>query len=356
MNRRIQILCLLSIFASSTLCPAQSGQSIPASDSRFGYEGRFDKSDPAHPVAIWESSRVSLDFDGPSLRLLFSGLHGQCFFNATVDGATQVIALRQGEAPINDTFSNLGEGRHHLTLFKRSEAAAGTVSFDGVELAAGAKAYAPAAPAYKTSLLFIGDSISVGACAEDGPTDQWLDRGTHNSAKSYTTLTAAAFDADHQNISVSGIGIVTGYFPFPAGRIWNRLYATPTSAKADLAQWTPRYVLVNLGDNDDSYPRSQKKPFPANFTDAYIAFIDDLRAAYPSAQIILLQGGMWNGANSPALLGAWYTAVARLESSDKKIAHYAFHHWTFQHPRVADHQALADELITWLKQQDFMTK
>jgi hypothetical protein len=329
-------------------------QMISAADSRFRYEGRFDMSNPSRPVVIWESNRISLDFDGPTVTLLFGNPQGQSFFDATVDGSIKVVELRQRQPVVNATFSDLGAGRHHLMLFKRSEATAGTVSFNGVKLAVGAHAFAPAAPAYKTTMEFIGDSIDAGACVEDGATDQWDDHRTHNSAKSYTTLTAAAFNADHENISVSGIGIVTGFVPWTAGQIWDRVYADSKSAKADLTKWTPQIVLVHLGDNDDSYPRSRHEPFPTNFIDGYIAFIHTVRAAYPNAQIVLLQGGMWSGTNSPELLAAWNSAVAKLEATDKNMGHYEFKHWTDQHPRAADHQALANELITWLKHQDFM--
>lgn len=327
---------------------------IPASDSRFRYEGRFDTSDPARPGVIWEASRICLEFDGPSLNLRFGDNHGECFFNAAVDGVTNLVELRQGHPAVNTTFTNLGPGRHLLNLFKRSEATAGWVRFEGVELAPGAEAWAPPAPAYKTTMLFLGDSISAGACDEDGAQDQWEDHRTHNSAKSYTALTAAAFDAGFQNISVSGIGIVTGYVPWPAGKIWDRVHPDPDSPRADLAQWTPRIVLVNLGENDGSYPKSRHESFPTNYTAAYITYIHDVRAAYPDAEIVLLRGGMWNGANNPDLKSAWQAAVAELEKSDPKISHFVFKHWTGLHPRVADDQAMADELIAWLKHQDFI--
>jgi hypothetical protein len=290
MNQRIRIPSLFFMLACWSLCNAlqdanaqsssptdapatqYASQTIAASDPRFRYEGRFDMSDPSGPRVIWEASRISLDFAGPTLKFLFSNNRGQYFFDASVDGVTKIIELRQGRRNPTVTFSDLGAGRHHLKLFKRSEATAGTVSFNGVELAVGARAWAPPPPAYKTTMEFIGDSVDAGACVEDGATDQWDDQRTHNSAKSYTTLTAVAFDADHQNISVSGIGIVTGFVPCPAGQIWDRVNADSNSPKADLTQWTPQIVFVHLGDNDDSYPRSRRQPFPTNFTDAYIGF------------------------------------------------------------------------------------
>ena len=131
---------------------------------------------------------------------------------------------------------------------------------------------------------FIGDSITVGACNEDGAADQWEDRRTHNCALSYATLTAEAFDADYRNTAVSGMGVAIGWVPMKAGEIWNRLYPDTNSPPADLHAWIPNVVFVNLGENDDSYPRAHGQPFPANFTDGYVALIRAIRAAYPDAR------------------------------------------------------------------------
>lgn len=48
-------------------------------------------------------------------------------------------------------------------------------------------------------------------------------------------------------------------------------------------------------------------------------------------------------------------AVAKeLEKGDPAISDYTFNHWTMNHPRVADHKALAEELDAWLRRQPFM--
>src|SRR5206468_2846629 len=141
------------------------------------------------PVLIWQASRVSLDFDGDTLSLLFDGAKGQCFFNATVDGKTELVEVREGQAARGTNFFGLGSGRHQLVLFKRSEASAGTVRFRGVELAANARVWRPEA-IHTLRIEFIGDSITAGACNEDVGTDQWKNRSTHNSAKSYAAMTA----------------------------------------------------------------------------------------------------------------------------------------------------------------------
>ncbi|HEV2435627.1 MAG TPA: SGNH/GDSL hydrolase family protein [Verrucomicrobiae bacterium] len=328
---------------------------VPAADARFRYEGRIDFSDTNAPVLIWQASRVSIDFEGNALRLRFDGAKGQNYFNAQVDDTNNTMVEANAGTPVRPAIlSGFGPGRHHLELFKRSEANAGTVHFRGVEITPPAKVWAPTPPHYKLAMEFIGDSITVGACNEDGATDQWDNRRTHNCALSYATLTAEAFDADDRNIAVSGMGIAIGWVPMEAGEIWDRLYPDTKSPPADLHAWTPNVVLVNFGENDDSYPRAHGQSFPANFTDGYVALIRAIRAAYPDAHIVLLRGGMFGGARSEPLHKAWESAVTQLEAADRGVSHFVFKHWTSTHPRVADDRIMANELIVWLRQQDFM--
>jgi lysophospholipase L1-like esterase len=327
---------------------------IPAADARFRYEGRFDFSDSNAPVIVWQASRISLDFEGDAVGLLFDDVKGQCFFNAKVDGSNTVVEVREGKPAQPAMLAGFGPGRHHLVLFKRSEADAGTVRFRGVALAAGEKAWAPPAPVYPLRMEFFGDSITVGACNEDGDTDQWDNRRTHNAALSYAALTATAFSADYRNIAVSGMGIATGWVDRKAGEVWDRIYPNPASARADLTKWVPQVIFVNFGENDDSYPRAHGQPFPEGYTDGYIAFVHAIRTAYPAAHVVLLRGGMFGGAQSEPLRQAWESALTQLEATDPAISHFVFTHWTQNHPRVADDRTLADELIAWLKQQKFM--
>jgi lysophospholipase L1-like esterase len=327
---------------------------LPASDSRFRYEGRFDFADPAAPVVIWQASRIAVDFDGTTLGLRFANASDQCFFNAVIDGRSTMVELRNGKQPVGVSFSGLGAGRHSLVLFKRSEATAGTVRFLGIELAPGARAWAPPRPVYRLAMEFIGDSITAGACDEDGPADQWDNRATHNNALSYGALTSAAFSADYLNIAVSGIGIASGYVSVLMGQVWDRIYPDAQSPRADLARWTPAVVFINLGENDDSFTRGHKEPFPPGFADGYVALVQAIRRAHPGARIVLLRGGMFGGSQSEPLINAWQSAVSRLETGDPRISHFVFQHWTGNHPRVADHRAMADELIAWLRSQDFM--
>ena len=332
----------------------ESAQLVSASDPRFLYGGRFDFGDPRSPVVIWEASTIAIDFDGDRVAVRLGNATDQAFFDASVDGSSSVLALRKGMPGQAFPLPVQGSGRHHLVLFKRSEATAGTATFGGVQIARGARVFAPAPPKTRMRMEIFGDSITAGACDEDGDKDQWDDRRTHNAAFSWAAVTAAAFSADYRNISVSGIGLATGYVDIVMGEVWDRIYPTPSSPRFDPGLWTPDVVMVLLGDNDDSYPRSNKLPFPRDFGEKYAALIQAIRNAYPKAHIVLLNGGMWAGIHSEFLLKEWPAVVARLESKDPGISHFTFAHWTSNHPRIADHRILAGELIGWLKIQPFM--
>ena len=358
---RSTFLALTSLLlVSCRTAPDAAGKAatrfISAADPRFRYDGRIDFSDPKAPVLIWQASRVSVDFTGGTLSLFFKNSRDQCYFDVDVDGTNTIIGFTADTMSASKSFTGLGPGRHRLVLFKRSEASAGTASFRGMEIADGAKVSAPLPPVAKLRMEFIGDSITAGACDEDGDKDQWEDRRTHNAARSYAALTARAFWADYRNISVSGMGIATGWVPMKAGETWDRLYPKPSSQRADLPAWMPDVVFVNFGENDDSFPRAHQQPFPAGYTDGYVALIQAVRRSYPAARIVLLRGGMFGGAKSAELRAAWEAAVAHLEAADPLIRHFVFTHWTSNHPRVADHRAMADELISWLEQQEFMSR
>ena len=327
---------------------------IPAKDTRFHYDGRVDLSLANGVGLIWQATCVSIDIEGDKLALVFSSAEGVNFFDVQVDDKMAVVEVPAGKDQIISFPLPIGFGRHHVTLFKRSESQKGWVVFSGLQLKDSAQAWASAKPPAALKFEFFGDSITAGACNEDGPVDQWETLRTHNSALSYAAVTAVAFAADYRNISVSGMGMVTGYVEVRAPQIWDRLYPTATSPRADLTQWKPDVVFINLGENDISFTQNSNQPLPSSFTDTYVGYVRAIRSAYPRAEIVLLRGGMSGCAENRELRAAWDSAVAQLEAEDAKLTHFVFTHYSELHPRVADHQALAGELIAWLKTQPFI--
>ncbi len=354
MKTKIYSILGVLLLSSCLTATTYGVQTIPASDKCFRYDGRIDFNDPNSPVIVWQASRISIDFEGDTLTLLFDGSKAQNFFNSQVDNSTTIVEVNEGMPPKGTIFTGLGKGRHHLVLSKRSEANAGSVHFNGIQIDDGAKVWAFAPAEYKLRMEFFGDSKTVGACNEDGNTDQWDNRRTHNGLLSYAAMAAEAFNADHRNISVSGMGVITGYVDVNVGQMWNKIYPKDSSPLADLKSWVPDVVFVNLGENDDTFTKKQKQSFPVDFNDGYVMLVRNIRGVYPKAHIVLLRGGMYGGMHSKNLDAAWKHNVEQLESNDKNISHYVLKYQAMNHPRVAEDRKLADELIEWLKQQDFM--
>jgi lysophospholipase L1-like esterase len=352
--RSLALTIVLCILAPAECYPqAPERKLIAPSDRAFSYDGLIDASDPDAPVLIWEATRVAIDFQGTSLALRFGRKLGEVFLDVQVDSQSLVLRVKPGELTKIAWPGSLAPGGHHLTLYKRSEASAGTVVFLGVEVDADASVWRPAQGGSGLKMLFFGDSITAGACNEDGAADQWENRRTHDAALSYAALTANAFSADYRNISVSGIGISTGYYDVTFPEIWDRLYPRKNAPMADLASWRPDIIFFNFGENDSSFTHVHGQPFPSTFAERYLRLVADVRQAYPRAELVLLRGGMAGGATDPSLIAAWTETVRRVEAGDARASHYAFKHWTALHPRVADDRQMADELVQWLRGKAF---
>lgn len=348
------LAAILALAASAALGADAGPRLVPAGDARFEYRGRLDTRDPSGPVLVWEDSAVAVDFGGSHLELDLGPSEGDNFLDVRVDAAAWVAQVPVARGSRFNCPVPLGPGRHRLEIHKRNEASAGTLQFRGIWIGGGEEAFRPEAARPALKMEFYGDSITAGACDEDGTEDQWDTRRTHNAELSYASVVGRTFGADWRNQSVSGIGIVTGWTNVVAGQTWDRLYPKADSPAADLTLWTPDVVLVNLGDNDADYPKAHKLPFPDGFGERYEELVRGIRRAYPAAEIVMLLGGMDSGVHSAPLNAAWGAAVSRLEASDPRMHHLLLAHWTYTHPRVPDHAALAAELTAWLKGQAFM--
>lgn len=340
---------LTSLFSALFISTNVAAKTIAPNHEHLSYEGRIDFTNEASPVIIWQGSSVSTALDGAKLELEigFKDLSGQVYFDLHVNKKVEVIKAENGWIKPSLT---LKKRKNTIKLIKRSEASAGHVAFLGfkVDDKASSKTLKKK---HRKRYMFYGDSITVGACNEDGPEDQWEDFSTHNSLLSYAAIASAKLKADFRSIAISGVGISAGYKDYTAGQIWNRYYPDPTSLLASPQDWAPQVVFLNYGENDDSFTKKDNNPFPADYTKNYIALVENMRKIYPESHIVLLRGGMGGGATSEPLIKAWTQVVESLEKRDSKIHHYVFKHWYHLHPRVKDHRIMAKELIRWVKKQ-----
>lgn len=321
------------------------------------YNGRIDFTQKgAAPRLIWQGTLIKARFSGAKLALGFEGIQGAAFFDVTIDGKTTLLKAKNGWIDIPFTSHHK---KHKITLVKRTEASVGHVGFLGI------KTQGKVAALHKTlqpmlgnavRFMFYGDSITAGACNEDGANDQWENFATHNGSKSYAALTAALIGADYRNISVSGMGISAGYQPYITEQVWNRLYPNPQAPLADVSNWQADVVFLNFGENDDSFTHNQQVDFPIDYAKKYIQLVRDIRKTYPGSAIVILRGGMYGGAKSKRLRTPWEHVVKVLEGEDKNVHHFVFEHWSNLHPRVSDHKKMALELVAWVNKNNIVKK
>jgi lysophospholipase L1-like esterase len=317
-------------------------------DPRYAWEGRVDFTEPAQPRMVFSGAKASIRFRGPALSLGFEGGTGQNWFNLIVDGELRVL----GPLPFVKSvyaMTGLNNDLHEAVIFKRSEAQAGSIRFLGFGAPGGEILEAPPRPSRRIEIL--GDSISAGACNEDGKLDQWADRSTHNFYNSYGAIAARALGASISAAVNSGSGVSQGWNEYEAIEYWDRQDLGRGAALAPPSDPPPDAFIINLGENDDSFSRTKIIPFPADFTVRYLELARAVRARYPQTLIVCALGGMWGGRHSAVLRDAWEAALDILEAEDPRVRRLLFEHSTLQHPRVPDHEIMASELEDFLRRE-----
>jgi lysophospholipase L1-like esterase len=199
----------------------------------------------------------------------------------------------------------------------------------GVQLDQGARTLPVAGPR-GPRLDFYGDSITQGVRAVSmtvGP-----DGG--DGTADYAFLTGAAFDANVDQVGFGRQGVIVpgnGDVP-PAGGAfgWNFQGSPDTTSE-------PTAVVVNQGTNDSAYPSDQ-------FVPAYVAYLRQIRARDPHAEILALRPfGGYHAADIAA-------AVAQL--NDPKIVYVDTTGWLDPgdytdgvHPTAAGHRKVTARLV-----------
>ena len=299
-------------------------------DTNIRYIGRWDRtSDPAAYHSHWGGAYLRVAFTGTSLT--FNG-------NATAGGPNVMVSV-DGE-PLHEVSSlslhGLQAGKH--TLFAGSPGQNSEVAFRGLTLDPGAKTLpVPARPIIE----FVGDSITTGG-------GQTLP-GTVN----YAWNTAELLGADHTQIAFSARALTTGYgcagdkaaldTQYFNLKNFNHLGDTPPVPWN--FSYTPRVVVINLGQNDQCGAEPE-----AVFTANYVAFVRKIRLRFFRAQIVALRP--FSGAYGAGVR----QAVALLSVNDARVHFIDTTDWLEKadfvdgiHPTEAGHAKVAQRLSVLLK-------
>jgi hypothetical protein len=355
MNHKYLLLLLLSVAGITSRAQTVV---IKSHDTHIRYSGRIAMQDEAAELS-WSGSSLKVNFRGTGAKATLKDEHGDNYFNVIVDDKIVGIIHPDSVQEEYTLASNLPAGNHSIELFKRTEWAMGKTWFYQVALDKNSLTLPPP-PLKKRKMEFFGNSISCGYADEDST---GKDRGTapyENGYLSYAAITARHFDADLNNTSRSGIGIMVSWNPLIMPEMYNRLDATDTESKWDFSKYTPDVVVINLfqndawiaklPDNDQFKARfGAKAPTDDQIIKAYRDFVKTIRGKYPKAQIICALGNMDATKDGSPWPGYIQKAVAQI--NDKNIyAHFFPYKNTPGHPSIKEQQAIADDLIAFIDQ------
>jgi hypothetical protein len=335
-------LTALTVQATTTL--------ISPSDNNIRYVGRFDMSNPKAPRMYWSGSHIIAWFRGNRIAVQLNCEAGDDHFNIIIDDSTvSVHALKKGLQTI--TIAGLDDGEHKIEVFKRTSFQKDNTSFEGFVIDEGtALVKLKAAPKYK--IEFFGDSITDGHSVDaigDNEASAWW-----NNYMTYAARTARALGMQYACIASSGIAVKYGW---TSEHLMKNYYDLVNPGKAkpikwDFSQYTPDVVVVNLLQND-----AFKKPHPHShivkqeIIVAYKQLIEGLRGKYPQAYIVCVLGNM--SATDKHMPWPSYikAVVADLRAQgDDKIDTIIFEFMGLQqHPNAKHHEAMAQDLIKFIR-------
>jgi Carbohydrate esterase 2 N-terminal/GDSL-like Lipase/Acylhydrolase family len=337
-------------------CHAQYTR-ISFNDAHIRYMGRIAMKDSAAQLA-WPGTSVKMNFSGTGVSVLLQDERGDNYFNVILDGKVASILHPDAGKKVYTLASGLPAGKHILELFKRTEWEMGKTWLFQFILDNNTIAL-EAPPQQKRRMEFFGNSITCGYAVEDN-TGQ--DRGTapyENGYISYAAITARHFDAAFNSTSKEGIGILVSWFPLIMPEMYDRLDATDPGSKWDFSKYTPDIVVINLFQNDSwlfkmpNHPQFKARfgttaPSPDSIIRAYRGFVKNIRQKYPKAWIICALGNM--DAVAPGAPWPGYIEAAVAPLKDNRLYTHIFPYKnTPGHPKPAEQQAMADDLIAFIE-------
>jgi hypothetical protein len=301
-------------------------ETVSPTDSDLQYVGRWDTSNASRPWAYAQGSTLIATFTGTSISATLNVTGGE-YFRVIIDGddaASTRISFTSG-VPLS-LASSLAAGSHKFELVKETNE--GRATFLGLDIDTGASTIAsPSRPTRR--IVFYGDSNLAGYSLSSERNQGGSNFiGTHYG---YAGITARMFDAEYQNISLSGATITS------LNTAYRRIDWSTASPTWDFPSCPVDVVVVNIGANDWWRSAAQNKT-------RYKNLLDDLRLDHPLAHIVLYNAYGWDFTEP-----ANYTDEVIAEYGDANTS-WAVFPWVFEqyHGCQTDHAGMAQYLAVHL--------
>ncbi|MBR5667447.1 MAG: SGNH/GDSL hydrolase family protein [Lachnospiraceae bacterium] len=292
--------------------------------------GRTSKENPY--VLFWTGSRYEFGAKAANLSVVLKASFStfEQWITVLYDGVPLIrMPLCQGENVIQILRNRNPETLHNIRIIKESPVMPGDgepyieltdIMTDGT---------IEAVPEKKRKLLFIGDSITSGEGAKGARTEEDWVPALFSAVDNYAYMTAERLGADYQSLSQSGWGLLCGYdndlrhnMPDTFKEVCSIAYGDGAKREVrgaeqpyDFSRFIPDVVILNLGTNDGNGLTMPAFTSPATgetfkmeagekellseaskrrFIEKAVAFLSDIRCAYPAAEICWCYGMLGN--------------------------------------------------------------
>ncbi len=296
------------IDSSKTTVESTAGEIVP-SESTVKYLGRtlekngtlyFAQTASGIEFKVENTKSLTLNLVGDSTARPTRGeLPGNLArYTVFVDGKEVITDSMTKQKLALEVFNGDTKKDATIRIIKITEASQSNMGIKTIVVDPDAKVMPTAAKDLK--IEFIGDSITCGYGVEETNGGAFTTQ-TENAAKAYAYLTAENLNADYSIVSYSGFGIYSGFTSGERNETslvppnyeyitytWND--GTFNKKPWDFKKFQPDFVVINLGTNDASYCKDSSSR--ADFEDAYVDFLKDIRAKNPKAHIICALGTM----------------------------------------------------------------
>jgi lysophospholipase L1-like esterase len=338
---------------------------VNAQNTSFILAGRVEPLSDNNVMLVGPASSVSFNFEGNNCSISLQNVdtydHDN-YVSLELDGQyIGRVTIEKGEMKSYPVTVSSNQKKHHLAIYKATEATTGGVLFGGTT----AKIIESSAPKSRKKIELIGDSITSGFGNDTTtiPCDKgdWFSH--HNAYWAYGPVLSRALDADFVLSSVSGYGMYRNWNDEHLDEpiipdVYENLYLNKDSSKPYDFAFQPDLVSICLGTNDLSDGNGTKARLPFN-EDKYVSnYIDFIKMVYkhaPNTRIVLLNSPMVSGDRNVILVNCLKKVITAFEN-DK--AHKPITLFEFQpmqpngcgsHPDIADDQVMADQLIPTFK-------
>jgi lysophospholipase L1-like esterase/fibronectin type 3 domain-containing protein len=238
-------------------------------DTNIQYFGRWDFSSSSQYVSYWGGAYIRVLFSGTTVKVKLGNTSN--FYVKLDRGSwttyTNVTGL------VNLTPTPLASGIHSVSVAQGRDYDY-LFNFQGLVLDAGATTGLPSGSG--NLIEFIGDSITAGY------TDPQAD------VSDYAWVCAEKMNCEHTQIAYPGVDLctTTNHGPGMDAQYFKaQSFNYPAAPDWDFSRYTPRLVVINLGQNDIGANGIPLDQYQTN----YIAFLANIRARFPRAEIFALR-------------------------------------------------------------------